>query len=208
MERACWLVSPDHRAYVVRSQTELESLIETLGIGWRLAANLRQLCEFNAVAHDRAERKRAEGGWTLLEHVRWLRRDGCSHYIVAIGTAASIRANVLGLKEVTASDDVVKNLLNGKKKQWPKGWACLPKGEMPAAAASLSSGASIDRLSVAPTEGASGEAAPAVWQVCGAMRPKAVSSWRTPRALFCRPRRVAIRRFPAADRHRRGLGAA
>ena len=74
------------------------------------------------------KRGRAEGGWTLLENVRWLQRDGIDVYLPAVGTASQIRSSITGLSDATASDDIVKNLLNGKTKTWPEGWSCLPKG--------------------------------------------------------------------------------
>jgi len=137
------LVSPDHTLYIVSDQSALEALMKRLGLGYQQKGNLRQLC-----GYDEGGAGQSSGGWTLLQFVRWLQRDGVDVHIPAIGSAPQIRKNVAGLAAVTTSDDVVKNLLNGKRKTWPDGWSCLPKGTMPDGADALESGSSIDGLPV------------------------------------------------------------
>ena len=55
---------------------------------------------------------------------------------------------VPGLAAVTLNPEHVKRLLNGKRKQWPAGWSCLPKGSMPIGAEEIPDGDTIDRLRV------------------------------------------------------------
>ena len=87
------LVSPDHVLHIVADQAALETRMSALGLESKLKGNLRQLCGYDQVGGDRHVREFASG-WTLLENVRWLQRDGIEFFLPTFGSARQIREKV------------------------------------------------------------------------------------------------------------------
>ena len=136
---ARFLVSPERNLYIVDNKDELSDLCRSLELGWKLAGNLRQLCNWEQVGQDRSGRYEASN-WQLLANISWLRHESSSTAVPIVGKQSWMlkvpelkgQLNLTGLQRVLAGQKV-------------KGWSKLK--DRPAAVAMLSSGASLLGLS-------------------------------------------------------------
>ena len=99
------LVSKEGRLYRIANQQALGELVQQLGLSSDLAKYLRQMCGFRQLPGDQRSGKHRAFGWSKLDDVRWLRRNGSRRYHVAFGAKAEdIYKNMPELKaELTPS---------------------------------------------------------------------------------------------------------
>ena len=137
------IVTPERTVQRIADRSALEEFVERRNIGWQLAGNLRQLRGFDLVGNDRQQRKKADN-YFLLEDVKFLRSSGSPVLVALIGTVAQ-RLKQFQVYEPDVDPELLKNLLNTKRKKPLDGWSLVVG--TPPVALELADGASIDGLS-------------------------------------------------------------
>ena len=109
------LVSPQGILYLVDDRHVLVELVNRLQLNYKLAGNLRQLCQYDRVGTDRKQRYDA-AGWKLLHTIPWLRRDGCNERIPVVGKVDDFYINIVQKRDdMTFALSTFKKLLPSKE---------------------------------------------------------------------------------------------
>ena len=120
------LLSPELRVHDVPDPETLEQLVKALNINCKLAGNLRQLCGFNTVGADRADRKEAAGWYRLNDpqKVQYVHHQEKQLIVTVVGTSKD-KFKMMRQHEANIAERAFKDLLNGERTLPLDGWVKL-----------------------------------------------------------------------------------